>query len=174
MSYELRLEHTYDAPPEDVFDTFVDPEAQGWLHGAAQDGWIVHSTETDVRVGGSSTCVMGREGEPPDTERRFYTVVDRPNRLKFRYVMELGDSTLTAEAGLTAQTVETDMTITFEPRDGGKTLVTLVETGFDDEAMRDGFAEGWTEYLKTLASATAWRLEHLHEGTDTLKARHDS
>jgi len=61
-----------------------------------------------------------------------------------------------AEAG---RTLDTEMTITFEDRDGG-THFTMVEKGFEFEADRDGFVEGWTEYLETLAKV--------------LKARHDT
>ena len=150
MTYELRLERQFDAPPEAVFDTFVEKTAQGVLHGSEQKGWNVEVIQTDVRVGGTSIVRMGPEGQEPDTETRVYSVVDRPHRLELRYSMELADSGLT---------IETQMTITFEARDGG-TLFTMVETGFEVEADRDGFLEGWTEYFETLAKV--------------LKARHDT
>ena len=150
MTYELRIERQFDAPPEAVFDTFVDRTAQGVLHGAEQKGWNVEVIQTDVRVGGTSIVRMGPEGREPDTETRAYTVVDRPHRLELRYSMEL------AESGLT---IDTEITITLEDRDGG-TLFTMVETGFEIEEHRDGFLEGWTEYLETLGQL--------------LKARHDT
>ena len=83
MSYDLRLERVYHAPPEVVFDVFVDPTTQEELHGAGTENWTVHRMETDVRVGGTSTYVMGPTGAEPDTETREYTVVDRPHRLVF-------------------------------------------------------------------------------------------
>jgi uncharacterized protein YndB with AHSA1/START domain len=150
MTYELRLEWQYDAPPEAVFDTFVEETSQGVLHGSEQKGWDVEVVQTDVRVGGSSIVRMGPVGREPDTETRTYSVVDRPHRLELRYTMALADPDLT---------IETEMTITFEERDGG-TLFTMVESGFEREADRDGFVEGWTEYLETLAKV--------------LKARHDT
>ncbi len=154
MSYELRIERTIAATPEVVFDAFVDPAAQEELHGSDREGWTVQRCETDVRVGGTSTYVMGSEGEEPDTETRVYSMVDRPNRLVFRHSMEI------AEWG---RTVETEMTITFEDRDG-KTLLTMVQTGFESEADRDAFNSGWPEYLDTLSSVVG----------DALKARHDT
>jgi uncharacterized protein YndB with AHSA1/START domain len=150
MSYELRIERQFDAPPEVVFDTFVDPSAQEELHGSGQEGWTVHRSQTDVSVGGTSTIVMGPEGKEPDTETRVYSVIDRPHRLVFRYSMRVADL---------GRTIDTEMTITFEPRDGG-TLLTMIETGFEIEEDRDGFTEGWTEYLETLGRI--------------LKARHDT
>src|SRR5215212_3616390 len=77
MTYELRLERLYDAAPEVVFDAFVDPATQEELHGSADPNWTVERAETDVRVGGTSTYVMGLRGEDPDTETRVFTVVDR-------------------------------------------------------------------------------------------------
>ena len=50
---------------------------------------------------------MGRE---PDTETRVYSVVDRPHRLEFRYSMEFAES---------GRSLDTDVTVTFEDRDGG-------------------------------------------------------
>ena len=150
MTYELKLERQFDAPPEAVFDMFVDKTAQGVLHGSEQKGWNVEVIQTDVRVGGTSIVRMGPQGRDPDTETRTYSVVDRPHRLELRYSMEL------AESGLT---IDTEITITFVDRDGG-TLFTMVETGFEVEADRDGFREGWTEYLETLGQM--------------LKARHDT
>src|SRR5712691_6393215 len=150
MSYELRIERQFDAPPDVVFDTFVDPATQDELHGSGQEGWTVHRSETDVSVGGTSTTVMGPEGKEPDTETRVYSVIDRPHRLVFRYAMKV------AELG---RTIDTEITITFEDRDGG-TWFTMVETGFEREEDRDGFMEGWAEYLETLGRI--------------LKARHDT
>jgi uncharacterized protein YndB with AHSA1/START domain len=150
MTYELKLERQFDAPPEVVFDTFVGKVSQGVLHGSEQKGWNVEVIEVDVRVGGTSIIRMGPEGKEPDTETRVYTVVDRPHRLELRYTMALGESGLT---------IETQMTITFEERDGG-TLFTMVESGFEVEADRDGFVEGWTEYLENMGQV--------------LKARHDT
>jgi uncharacterized protein YndB with AHSA1/START domain len=155
MTHELRLERVYDASPEVVFDAFVDPATQEELHGDAMPDWTVHRAETDVRVGGTSTYVMGLKGQDPDTETRVHTVVERPHRLVFRHSMQV------AEWG---RTVETEMTVTFEERDG-KTLLTMVQTGFEREEDRDGFLGGWPTYLETLKGI-------VDPGAE-LKARHD-
>jgi uncharacterized protein YndB with AHSA1/START domain len=157
MTHELRLERRIDATPAEVFDAFVDPLTQEELHGAgSQEGnWVVHRVETDVRVGGTSTYVMGPAGQRPDTETRVYSVVERPHRLVFRHAMDV------AEWG---RVVETEMTITFEDRDGGA-LLTMVQTGFETQEDRDAFMGGWPTYLDTLTGVVA-------RGT-TLKARHD-
>jgi uncharacterized protein YndB with AHSA1/START domain len=150
MSYELRIKRQFDAPPEVVFDAFVDPAAQEQLHGSDRKDWTVRRSESDVRVGGTSTVEMGPDGQEPDIETRVYSAIDRPHRLAFRYSMKV------TEWG---RTIDTEVTITFEDRDGG-TLFTMVETGFEREEDRDAFMEGWPSYLDTLGRV--------------LKARHDT
>jgi uncharacterized protein YndB with AHSA1/START domain len=156
MTHELRLERLYDAPPEMVFDAFVDPANQRELHGQGKPGWTIQRAETDVRVGGTSVYAMGAEGEEPDIETRVCSVVDRPHRLVFSHSMEI------AEWG---RTVLTEMTMTFEDRDG-KTLLTMVQTGFETEADRDGFLGGWPAYLDTLKDVVG-------KQGGALKAHHD-
>lgn len=161
MGEELRLERLIDAPPEVVFDAWVDPEGQRQLHASTMEGFTVQRAETDVRVGGTSTYVMGLQGEDPDTETLVYSVVDRPHRLVFRHAMEIPSW---------GRTVETEIEMTFEDRDG-KTLLTFVQTGFANVEDRDAFLTGWPEFLDKLRSIVAPE----PPGTDdTLKARHDT
>jgi uncharacterized protein YndB with AHSA1/START domain len=157
MSHELRLERLFDAPPEVVWDAFVDPNAQTELHGSSQEGWTVSRAETDVSVGGTSVYAMSLEGHEPDIETRVCSVVDRPHRLVFSHSMQIADM---------GRTFDTEVTLTFEDQ-GGKTLLTMVQTGFDTEADRDAFMEGWPEYLDTLGRVIGDRQ------SQTLKAHHD-
>ena len=153
MSHELRIERLIDAPPEVVFDAFVDPTTQEELHGSGRSGWTVHRSETDARVGGTSIYAMGPDGQEPDVETRVYSVVDRPNRVVFRHSMDIEEW---------GRTVETEMTITFEDRDG-KTLLTMVETGFESEEDRDAFMGGWPTYLETLKGVVTTQLKTRHD-----------
>jgi uncharacterized protein YndB with AHSA1/START domain len=154
VSFELRVERLIDAPPETVFDVFVDPDLQEEIHGSNEPDWEVSKAETDVRVGGTSTYHMGKKGSEPDEEVRVFSVVDRPNRLVFAHRMAVADW---------GTTIETEMTVTFEEQDG-KTLVRMLQTGFESAEVRDGFMEGWPEYLKTLERVVG----------EQLKARHDT
>ena len=160
MSYDLRLERLFDASPEAVFDAFVDPTTQRKLHGEDQPDWIVHRCDTDVRVGGTSVYVMGPSDQDPDTETRVYSVVDRPHRLVFRHSMD---------AAGWGRIIETEMTLTFEDA-AGKTLLTMVQTGFEREEDRDDFlgksGGGWPDYLDTLKAVVV--------SSKQLKARHDT
>jgi uncharacterized protein YndB with AHSA1/START domain len=167
MSFELRIERHFDAPPEVVFEVFADRSAQGVLHGAERSDWNVEVIQTDVRVGGTSIVRMGPDGREPDTETRVYSVVDRPHRLVLRYAMNI------AEWG---RIIDTELTVTFEDRDGG-TLLTMVETGFEREEDRDAFMTGWPEFLDTLGTlASSYGPGGIGEpGTDgVMKARHDT
>lgn len=159
MTHELRLERIYDAPPDVVFDAFVDPDTQAELHGGGPEGWVVSRSETDVRVGGTSTYAMGVEGSDPDVETRVFSEVDRPHRLVFRHSMRVAE--------WEGRTVETEMTITFAEQDG-KTLLTMEQTGFESAEDRDAFLGGWPGYLDTLGRVTRDRADR------TLKAHHDS
>jgi uncharacterized protein YndB with AHSA1/START domain len=157
QEHELRIERLIDAPPEVVFDTFVDPDLQARLHGAGQEGWVVSRAETDTSIGGTSTYAMGREDqEAPDVEVRVTKVFDRPHRLVFDHTMTVPSEGFS---------LRTEMTLTFEDRDG-KTLVTMIQTGFERVEDRDGFGEGWREYLETL--------DRVATSGDVLKARHDT
>jgi uncharacterized protein YndB with AHSA1/START domain len=155
VSIELRVERLIDAPPEVVFDVFVDPNLQAEIHGSSEPDWEVSKAETDVRVGGTATYHMGKKGSEPDKEVREFSVVDRPNRLVFTHRMDVAD--------WDGPPIETEMTVTFEDQDG-KTLVRMVQTGFESAEVRDGFMEGWPEYLKTLERVVG----------EQLKARHDT
>jgi uncharacterized protein YndB with AHSA1/START domain len=162
MTHELKLERLFDAPPEVVFDAFVDPAAQHHLHGGGQPDWVVHRAETDVQVGGRSVYAMGPKGQDPDIETRTYSVVDRPHRLVFEHSMEV------AEWG---RTIVTEMTMTFEERDG-KTLLTMVQTGFENAEDRDDFLGGWPTYLDTLRGVVEKQLKARHDSDE--RARSDA
>ena len=59
MTYELKIERLFDAPPEVVFDTLVDPDAQEELFNDQVEGWKLWEFEIDLRVGGTWTIVFG-------------------------------------------------------------------------------------------------------------------
>jgi uncharacterized protein YndB with AHSA1/START domain len=147
MPYELRIERSIDASPEVVFDAFVDPDAQKELY-ASDDGdptWVVES-ELDLRVGGTWVIEFGKAGDEPYRETNVFTEVDRPRRMVF-------DSTMSMGGG---HTMETTVTLTFEDRDG-KTLLTLVHTGFERREDRDAIQGGWPSILDALERVVASR-----------------
>ena len=150
MTYELRIERVFDAPPEAVFDTLVDPDAQEELYAGQVPGWSLWEFAIDLRVGGTWTIVFGpsdRTGEP-DRITYVFTQIDRPRLLAYSMSM------FVSEWG---RTVDSTETLTFEEQDG-KTLFTIVQSGFESEADRDAFMSGTPGFLDALQRAVAKRV----------------
>jgi uncharacterized protein YndB with AHSA1/START domain len=149
MTYELRLERLLDAPPEVVFDTFVDPEAQEELFtGPPEQGWSLLESEIDLRVGGTWTMLIGQ----PDGEHvrltYVFTEIDRPRRVAATFSMAFSDS---------GRTENSTVSLTFEDQDG-KTLLTLVQGGFETEEERDAYLGGAPGFLDALQRAVGSRV----------------
>ena len=137
MSFDLRLERTYDAAPEVVFDAFTDPEAQQELYADAPD-WIVEAT-CDLRVGGRWSIAFGPPGDTPARETNVFQVVDRPRRLVYASTMAMPDGS----------NIDTSMEVTFE-EEAGRTRLTIVQRGFPTPERREEFAGGWSSILDRL------------------------
>jgi uncharacterized protein YndB with AHSA1/START domain len=150
MTYDMKIERLFDAPPELVFDTMVDPEAQPEIFADEVPGWSLWEWEIDLRVGGEWTFVYGladRSGEP-DRNTSVFTEIDRPRRLAYR------SSMFVSEWG---RAVDYTETVTFEERDG-KTLVTIELTDLELEKDRDAFMGGLPGYLDAVERVVANRM----------------
>jgi uncharacterized protein YndB with AHSA1/START domain len=150
MTYDMKIERLFDAPPELVFDTMVDPEAQPEIFADEVPGWNLWEWEIDLRVGGEWTFVYGladRSGEP-DRNSSVFTEIDRPRRLAYR------SSMFVSEWG---RAVDFTETVTFEERDG-KTLVTIELTDLELEKDRDAFMGGLPGYLDAVERVVANRM----------------
>jgi len=76
----VRIERTFAAPAEDVFDAWTSPEVmRRWLHPAPD--WETPEAEVDLRVGGRVRVVMRRPDGSEVEARGEYTLIDRPRRL---------------------------------------------------------------------------------------------
>jgi uncharacterized protein YndB with AHSA1/START domain len=150
MTYDMKIERLFDAPPELVFDTMVDPEAQPEIFADEVPGWNLWEWEIDLRVGGEWTFVFGladRTGEP-DRNTSVFTEIDRPRRLAYR------SSMFVSQWG---RAVDYTETVTFEERDG-KTLVTIELTDLELEKDRDAFIGGIPGYLEAVERVVANRI----------------
>jgi uncharacterized protein YndB with AHSA1/START domain len=128
VTYELKVERLIAATPEEVFDAYTDPEAQKIWFQLLGEPMIVEN-EVDLRVGGKWVSAWGTSPEEVFRETNVFEVIDRPHRL-------VSTSTGSSPDG---QTLETHVEVTFQEQDG-KTLMTVYQTGFPDEEMRDFFA----------------------------------
>jgi uncharacterized protein YndB with AHSA1/START domain len=140
VTYELKIERRIDAPPDVVFDAFVDPAAQRVLYDNEEEtDWTVES-DLDLRVGGTWTIAFGKVGEEPFRETNVFTEVDRPRRLVYSSTMFKGKY---------GGNFDTVVTVTFEDRDG-KTLLTILQTGFESREDRDMIQGGWPSIVDAL------------------------
>jgi uncharacterized protein YndB with AHSA1/START domain len=125
MSYDMKVERLIDASPEEVFDAYTNPEAQKvWFTIFNQDMFV--ENEVDLRVGGKWVSTWGFSRDELFSETNVFEVVDRPHRL-------VSKSSFTSPDG---SIVETDVEINFRAQ-GGKTLMTVIQSGFADEELRD-------------------------------------
>lgn len=128
MTYELRMSRLIPATPDEVFDAYTDAEKQRiWFSILDEEPGIVE-IEVDLRVGGSQTAVWGKTRDELFRETQVFEVIDRPNRLV----------TKSSGSSPDGMTMETDIDVTFEAAEGG-TMMTVVQTGFPTEELRDFF-----------------------------------
>jgi uncharacterized protein YndB with AHSA1/START domain len=128
------------APPEMLFDAWLDAEALGtWMRPTG----IRHTrAKTDPRVGGSYEITMqGDEKTYP--HHGVYQVIDRPRRLVFTWLSH-------ATAGATLVTVD------FLPL-GERTEVVVTHEQLPDGA-RESHTTGWTSGLERLSAFCAQRI----------------
>ncbi len=137
----LRMERTFQAPRERVFDAFTSEEVlRRWWR--AEHDWETTVAEVDLRVGGEVRVVMRN----PHTGDEYggggrYAEIDPPRRLAFTWLWD--DRT-------ERQLIEID----FEERDGA-TLVRFTHSGlWDEEAVR-AHEGGWGRAFDNLERALA-------------------
>ncbi len=134
-SIVLTVERRIDAPPEKVFDAWLDPDGVGqWLF-ATPDG-VMERIEIDARVGGKF-LIVERRGDQLAEHFGEYLEIDRPRRLVFSFAAM-------REAGYTKAEV------TIAP-DGNGSLVTLVHEMDPEWADYEAQTrQGWTNILEGL------------------------
>jgi len=136
-SLTLRMERTYSAPAQAVFDAWTSEEVlRRWFH--AEHDWETTVAEVDLRVGGEVRVVM----RDPHTGDEYggggrYTVIEPPDRLAFTWVWDDND---------TRQLIELE----FEEA-GGVTTVRFTHSGlWSEEAVRS-HEGGWGSAFDNLA-----------------------
>jgi uncharacterized protein YndB with AHSA1/START domain len=125
----LRMQRTYQAPADAVFDAWTSEEVmRRWWH-AAHD-WETTDAQVDLRVGGAVRVVM----RDPDEDVEYggggeYTVIEPPTRLAFTWVWDGDDRQSLIE-------------IEFEEIDGA-TAVSFTHSGLRDEESVRSHEDGW-------------------------------
>jgi uncharacterized protein YndB with AHSA1/START domain len=125
----VRIERTFAASAEDVFDAWTSPEVmRRWLHPAPD--WTTPEAEVDLRVGGTIRVVMRR---PDGTESRAqgeYTLIDRPHRLvmTWSFYDDLSNEQL--------------IELCFSESEGSTTVL-MLNTRISTDERRDAQDVGW-------------------------------
>jgi uncharacterized protein YndB with AHSA1/START domain len=127
--FQLRIERTFDASAEEVFDAWTSEEVlKRWFHSGLD--WDTPTAEVDLRVGGKVRVAMR---EPDGTEHAMggeYTLIERPHRLALTWTFD--------DWPEKQQTIELE----FIER-GGRTTVKMTNSGIATEKQRDEQQSGW-------------------------------
>jgi uncharacterized protein YndB with AHSA1/START domain len=139
--YVVRIERTFAASAEEVFDAWTSPEVmRRWLHPAAD--WATPEAEVDLRVGGKVRVVMRR---PDGTEIEMlgeYTLIDRPHLLVMTWTF--GDEPSNEQV----------IVLSFSESEGW-TTVRLVNSRVSTDERRGAQDWGWRGCLDQLERALA-------------------
>jgi uncharacterized protein YndB with AHSA1/START domain len=141
--YVVRIERTFPAAAEDVFDAWTSPEVmRRWLHPGPD--WATPEAEVDLRVGGKVRVVMRRPDGTEVESRGEYTLIDRPRRLVMTWTF--GDDPANE------QLIELSFS-----ESGGSTSVLLVNSRISTDERRGGQDRGWRACLDELGRVLAGR-----------------
>jgi uncharacterized protein YndB with AHSA1/START domain len=133
----LRMERTFRAPAQAVFDAWTSEEVmRRWWH--VEPDWDTPVAEVDLRIGGAVRVVMRNPADGAEYGGGGqYTEIDPPRRLAFTW---LWDGTTKR------QLIELD----FEEAEAGVTTVCFTHRDlWDEEAVRS-HEEGWSGAFENL------------------------
>jgi uncharacterized protein YndB with AHSA1/START domain len=139
--YVVRIERTFDASAEEVFDAWTSPEVmRRWFH--CLESWETPVAEVDLRVGGKVRVVM-RTAEGRDAGMGGqYQVIDRPRRLVMTWTFD--------DYPDDEQLIE----LTFSESEGSTTVL-MVNTQISTDERRESQDEGWNGCLTVLQQLLA-------------------
>jgi uncharacterized protein YndB with AHSA1/START domain len=132
----LRIERSFQASAEDVFDAWTSPEVmRRWFHCGPD--WATPVADVDLRVGGAVRIVMRRPDGRQAGAHGEYTVIDRPHRLVMTWTFD--------DAPANRQLIE----LTLSESDGTTTVV-LINRDISTDERRASQDEGWRLCLDEL------------------------
>jgi uncharacterized protein YndB with AHSA1/START domain len=139
---DLRLERTFDASAEAVFDAWTNPEVlRRWW--AAGPDWETPLAEVDLREGGAYRLSMHDPGSgATHSVGGEYREIRRPDRLVYTWTWEDMPGSPSEGSVVTVEFAESD----------GRTTVTLVHSGLGTDESRGQHEHGWNACLDNLES----------------------
>ena len=138
----LRMERTYEAPAQAVFDAWTSEEVmRRWWH--AGNDWETPVATVDLRIGGEVRVVM----RDPHKDAEYggggvYTEIDPPTRLAFTWIWDSDPSR------------EQLIVIDFEEQDGMTKVLFTHSNLWNEEAVRD-HEDGWGKVFDNLERTLA-------------------
>ena len=141
LGHAVRIERTFAATAEDVFDAWTSPEVmRRWFHPAPD--WETPEAEVDLRVGGRVRVVMRKPDGTEAEAHGEFTLIDRPHRLGMTWTFDDEPSN------------EQLIALSFSESEGSTTVL-LVNTGISTDARRDAQDWGWRGCLEQLGRVLA-------------------
>jgi uncharacterized protein YndB with AHSA1/START domain len=137
----LRIERTFRAPIEKVFDAWTSEAVlRRWLHCGPD--WETPTAMADLRVGGMLRIVMRDPDGVTHGASGEYRLIDRPHRLVFTWTFD--------DHSENQQLIE----LHFSERDGVTTVV-MINSGIATEGMETDQRTGWEACYDELGNALA-------------------
>jgi uncharacterized protein YndB with AHSA1/START domain len=140
-TYDLTLNRTIAASPEEVYDAWLDPKVpcNPW-HNAARLDWSPKSGELwyflQILEGNDYRPHFGR-----------FAILDRPNRIQLNWMSR------------NTRGLESTVTVTLHPK-GNETLLTLNHANIPDDDMGRAHEMGWKHYSGLLEQRFATKQEN--------------
>lgn len=137
MSHVVRIERTFPASAEAVFDAWTSPEVmRRWFH--CEPDWETPQAEVDLRVGGRVSVVMRQPDGTEAGAQGEYRLIERPHRLVMTWIFDSDSSN------------EQLMDLSFSESEGSTTVV-LVNSRIASDQRRESQEWGWNGCLNELA-----------------------
>jgi uncharacterized protein YndB with AHSA1/START domain len=137
----VRIERTFAAPADDVFDAWTSPEVmRRWFHCGSD--WETPEAEVDLRVGGRVRIVMRKPDGTEVGAQGEFTLIERPHHLVMTWTFD--------EEPSNEQLMEL-----FFSESEGSTTVLLVNSRISTDERRDAQEWGWHGCLDQLEQVLA-------------------
>jgi len=138
----VRLERTFSASPEEVFDAWTNPEVLARWCGPSPN-WTSPGCEVDLRVGGRYVLRMS----DPENGVLYivggeYREIERPRRLVYTWCWESDNGPHPGQVSL--------VSVEFLAS-GERTTVVLEHSGLPSEESRERHGAGWRGTFENLA-----------------------
>jgi uncharacterized protein YndB with AHSA1/START domain len=141
IGHVVRIERTFAASAEEVFDAWTSPEVmRRWFH--CEPDWETPQAEVDLRVGGGVRVVMRQPDGTEAGAQGEYRLIDRPRRLVMTWTFDDDPSN------------EQLMELSFSESDGSTTVL-LVNSKISSDRRRESQQWGWNGCLDELERVLA-------------------